>query len=180
MAGITQDGIALGDPAAPATLVEFADLQCPFCGVYGRDVLPTLLDRYVRPGKLRLELHVLTFLGEDSVRAGRVAAGAAAQDRLWSFTDAFYANQGEENSGYVTDEFLRSTTAAAGVDLDAALADEGAPGVLERARAEAERLAVQGTPAFFLRHGDGELEPLEFDDMTPQAFVSALGAALTA
>src|SRR5690606_602302 len=92
-AGVPQDGIALGAPAAPFTLIEFADLQCPFCAVYARDVLPTIIDRYVRPGKLRLELNLLTFLGEDSIRAGRVAAAAAQQDRLWTFTDAFFAEQ---------------------------------------------------------------------------------------
>ena len=160
LTGIAQDGIALGDPAAPATLVEFADLQCPFCGVYGRDVLPAVVDRYVRTGKLRLELHVLAFLGEDSVRAGQVAAGAASQDRLWAFAEAFYADQGEENSGYVTDEFLRSTTANAGVDLAARAQDDtDAAGVLERAQAEAERLGVQGTPSFFLRRNRRRARP---------------------
>jgi protein-disulfide isomerase len=180
LAGLQQDGISVGDPDAPATLVEFADLQCPFCGVYGREVLPTALDRYVRSGKLRLELHVLTFLGEDSVRAGQVAAGAASQDRLWSFAEAFYARQGEENSGYVTDAFLRSATAAAGVDLAAAQHDPDAVGVLARAQAEADRLGVKGTPAFFLRRGDSGLEPAEFGDMTSASFSAALDEALAA
>src|SRR5690349_2453782 len=49
-AGLAQDGIGLGKPSAPVTLVEFADLQCPFCGDYARDVLPAVLDQYVRPG----------------------------------------------------------------------------------------------------------------------------------
>jgi protein-disulfide isomerase len=29
-AGIPEQGLTLGDPTAPATLVEFADPQCPF------------------------------------------------------------------------------------------------------------------------------------------------------
>jgi Thioredoxin len=82
--GIPQDGITLGSPKARAVLTEFADLQCPYCAAYARDVLPTVVERYVRTGRLRLELQVLTFLGEDSVRSGAMAAAAAQQDRLWT------------------------------------------------------------------------------------------------
>ena len=182
-AGIDQDGIALGSPKAPATLVEFADLQCPFCGVYARDVLPSVVERYVRLGQLRLESHVLAFLGEDSVRAGRMAAAAALQDRLWHFTDAFYAQQGEENTGYVTEEFLSQMATAAGADLEAARSardDPAAARVLRDAQATAERLGVQGTPAFFVRRGDGDLRPVEVNELTPDAFAAALDATLAA
>ena len=57
-------------------------------------MLPAVVDRYVRTGRLRLELQLLAFLGEDSVRGGRMAAAAAGQNRLWPFVDAFYRNQG--------------------------------------------------------------------------------------
>ena len=57
--GIPQSGIALGSPKAPVTMVEFADLQCPFCAQYERDVFPTILDRYVRTGKVKLAVRTL-------------------------------------------------------------------------------------------------------------------------
>ena len=180
--GVPQDGIALGSADAPVTLVEFADLQCPWCAAYARDVLPTLVDRYVRPGKMRLELHLRTFLGEDSRRGAQVAAAAARQDRMWPFVDAFYRNQGEENSGYATDDFLRGLAeGTAGLDVERAFADRDDPAT-QRSLAQAEQLAAklgsESTPAFYLRRGDGPLEPLEPSDMTPEAFTAALDDAL--
>jgi protein-disulfide isomerase len=67
--GIPQQGIALGDPRAPVTLTEFADLQCPFCRQYTEAVLPTLVKRYVRTGKVRMIFQALAFIGPDSARA---------------------------------------------------------------------------------------------------------------
>jgi hypothetical protein len=38
--GIPQQGTQLGDPKSPLVLTEFADLQCPFCKQYTRNVRP--------------------------------------------------------------------------------------------------------------------------------------------
>ena len=180
-AGIPQDGTALGAPSAPATLTEFADLQCPFCADYARDVLPAVVDRYVRTGRLRLELRVLAFLGDDSVRAGRMAAAAASQDRLWPFVDAFYRSQGPENSGYADDAFLRRVGTAAGLDVATALREREAPRSsvwLTAAQRDAGRFRVQGTPAFSLRVGEGRPIPVRPTRLTPEGFAAALDAAL--
>jgi len=172
-AGIPQQGIAVGDPAAPVTVVEFVDLQCPFCAQFARAELPELVRRYVRTGKARLELRVLTFLGEDSLRAGRVAAAAAEQDRGWQFADLFFANQGQENSGYATDEFLREVAEGVdGLDADRALADAQQPAAtaqLRRAAAAAETLGVSSTPTFFASRRGGTLEQLQLGELTADA-----------
>ncbi len=54
------------------------------------------------------------------VDAAKAALAASEQGRYWQFIETFYANQGTENSGYVTDEFLTNVAKAAGVkDIDA-------------------------------------------------------------
>ena len=72
----------------------------------------------LRPhGEGRLAVRTLHFIGPDSERAARVAAGAEQQGRLLPLPRrVFYAQQGTENTGYVTDAFLRRVAAAAGVD----------------------------------------------------------------
>jgi protein-disulfide isomerase len=180
-AGIPQDDTALGAPDAPATLTEFADLQCPFCADYARDVLPAIVDRYVRTGRLRLELRVLAFLGNDSVRGGRMAAAAASQDRLWPFVDGFYRRQGAENSGYADDAFLQRVGDEAGLDVAGALRDRDAPAAsawLTSAQRHADRLRIEGTPAFSLRVGNGKPIAVQPRELTPESFAAALDAAL--
>ncbi len=172
-AGIPQRGIALGDPDAPVTVVEFVDLQCPFCAQFAREQLPELVRRYVRTGEARLELRVLTFLGDDSLRAGRVAAAAAEQNRGWQFADLFFANQGRENSGYATDEFLREVAEGVdGLDADEALATAERPAAtaqLRRAAAAAETLGVSSTPTFVAGPTGGRLEALRIAELTAAA-----------
>src|ERR687883_808991 len=112
--GIPQSGLSLGSPKAPVTIVEFADLQCPFCAEYHHNVFPAILDRYVRTGKVRLELRLLRFIGPDSDRLARTALAASRQNRMWQFVGLAYARQGRENSGYATDSFINGLVADAG------------------------------------------------------------------
>ncbi|MGH2945966.1 MAG: DsbA family protein [Solirubrobacteraceae bacterium] len=182
LAGIPQDGVSLGSPRAPVTLVEFADLQCPFCAQYARDALPRLVDRYVRPGRVRMQLRLLSFIGPDSERAARVADAAALQDRLWAFSELFLRNQGAENSGYATEEFLRRLARATpGLRPRAALAERDSTRVdrlLARASQQALRLGVDSTPSFYLIRSGRPPQRLEVSALTAEAFSRALDRAL--
>jgi protein-disulfide isomerase len=177
-AGIPQGGMALGAPSAPVTLVEFGDLQCPFCQRYALRVLPALLDRYVRPGRVRLEFRAVALLGPDSARAARAAMGAAEQDRLWQFIDLFYVNQGRENTGYVTDRFLRSIARGVrGLDPVRALRSSGGPSVttqLAENLALARRWAIPGTPTFLVGPTGGRMSRLVLPTHDPRPFAQVL------
>src|SRR3954469_18725569 len=87
-AGVPQHGAALGRPSAPVTLVEYADLQCPYCGEWARTTLPVVVSDYVRTGRLRIVFRGLAFVGPDSDRALTAAVAAGRQDRLWDVVDA--------------------------------------------------------------------------------------------
>ncbi len=167
--GIPQSGVTLGSPDAPVTMVEFADLQCPFCAEYSRDVLPTLIDRYVRTGKVQLQLRLLRFLGPDSDRLARVAVAAAAQDRMWQFVELAYQRQGRENSGYATDAFINSLAADAG--LHKADAGAAAEQQVRDAEQSARTLGIDSTPSFLIGRTGGPLKRFQPSDLTPGAFV---------
>jgi protein-disulfide isomerase len=173
--GIPQRGLELGNPNAPVTMVEVADLKCPVCDAYMRSAFPTLVDRYVRTGKVKMVMQLQTFVGEssapgDSERAARMALAAGQQNKLWNFADVFYLNQQDENTSYATDGFLTSVGAAVpGLDTRRALANRASPAVskqLQQADALFNKYGFTGTPSFLLGK-NGQLSPLSpasFDD----------------
>ncbi|GAC1437171.1 MAG: hypothetical protein NVSMB51_10330 [Solirubrobacteraceae bacterium] len=181
--GIPQRGITLGKPGAPVTLVEFADLQCPYCREYTLNTLPTLIARYVRTGKVQMLFRNLTFLGPGSLSAGRYAAAAAEQNRLWDFIDLFYANQGTENSGYVDGPFLQRIAAGAGLDVSGAVRAAARPAAqapLSAAAALARQAGIDSTPSFLVGRTGGSLHRFDPANLTPADFTPAIDALLKA
>jgi protein-disulfide isomerase len=180
--GISQHGVTLGDPEAPATLIEFADLQCPFCAQFATQALPTVIDEYVRDGRLKLQLRLLAFLGPDSERGAEVAAAATLQDRLWPFSELFFENQGPENSGYATYRFLSGLARETpGLDVARVSEDIDSPPanrLVRQAARQAEELGVDGTPSFFLVRGGEAPRPLELSSLDADSFTLALDEAL--
>jgi len=177
-ADIPQSGNLLGDAKAPAVMVEFADLQCPFCAQYSGDVLPDVVNRYVRPGDVRLELDLISRIGPDSERGARAAVAAGLQDKMWQFADLFYGNQGTENSGYVDDGFIRDVAEQVpGLDADRVLADMDSAAVdrrLARSEQRAQRLGVAATPTFYAARRDGVLQRVEVQSLEIAPFADVL------
>jgi protein-disulfide isomerase len=180
--GVPQDGIALGSPDAPVTLVEYADLQCPFCAQWARDTFPTIVDEYVRSGRVRIVLRGLSFLGPDSETALRAALAAGEQDRLWDVAHGLFLRQGPENSGWVTEDVLRSF-AHAGLDTDQMLGRTQSAWVesqLAAARSAASAARVPGTPFFQAGRTGAAMKRLDVDGLNPESFRRVLDHLLAA
>ena len=159
--GIPQDGVRLGRADAPIRIVELADLQCPFCAEASATTVRKVIDGAVRDGRARIELRDLAFLGPDSTRLAQAAAAAGLQDRYWQAAEVLFARQGQENSGYATDAFLRDALATVeGLDVDRALQDRSSAEVqqvLGQAQSIARQAEAQSTPTFLVSERGGPL-----------------------
>jgi protein-disulfide isomerase len=179
--GIPQNGAILGDPGARVTLIEYADLQCPGCRQYALSTFPGIVERYIRPGKVKSEFRGFPFLGDDSHKAQRFVSAAGLQDRLWNLQEALYRNQGAENSGWVTDDLIRELAGEIpGLDVDRLFADAESDEVAQLvedgvARASADN--VPGTPTFFIAIAGEEPYMLQ-SGLTAEQMHAALDDAL--
>jgi protein-disulfide isomerase len=180
--GIPQKGIVLGRPDAPVTLVEYADLQCPYCAQWARDAFPALVDEYVRTGLVRIVFRGLAFIGPDSDKALRAALAAGEQGRLWDVVHGLFAHQGSENAGWVTDALLRGV-GGAGLDRERMLASATSAWVeqeLQAARTAATAAEVSGTPFFQAGPTGGSLTRVHADSLGPGPFRRELDRLLAA
>lgn len=181
-AGIPQQGTALGSPNAPFTLVEYADLQCPYCAQWARDALPTVVERYVKTGKLRVVFNGMAFVGPDSHTALLTAIAAGREHHLWDIVHGLYVAQGAENTGWVTDPLIAQIAAGVpGLDGSKLLEARSAGWVeaeLARATASAEAAGVRSTPSFQLGPTGGPFHIVQVDSLGPEGIGPAIDSAL--
>jgi protein-disulfide isomerase len=162
---LEQAGNTVGDPNAKVTIYEFGDLQCPACKEFSESVIPELLaaEGPVGAGEAQLAFENFVIIGDESVDAAKAALAAGEQGRMWQYVEIFYANQGIENSGYVTDDFLTAVADAAGVeDIDAwneARQDPKWDAELQRITQQAANDKLTGTPSVVVE-GPGGREVL--------------------
>jgi len=155
LSGIPQNATVLGDPKAPVKLYEYGDLQCPVCKEYSEKILPKIIENQVKKGEVSITYRDFIIIGPQSIPAGEAAAAAGAQGKGWSFIETWYRNQGEENSGYATDEFIESMAKYVGVPDFAKWKEEWSgkkyKKQIEDTTQQAEKLGFTGTPSFSIK-----------------------------
>ncbi len=98
------DPLAIGDVDAPVVLVEWLDVRCPFCALFSRQTLPTLIDDYIDAGLVRYEVHPVEFFGDQSGAAAVAVHAAGAQGMAMEYLSALYAAAPERGHPDLTRE----------------------------------------------------------------------------
>lgn len=159
---VPQDGATLGSADAPVEVVEYADMQCPFCATAAGQLVPQVIRDHVRGGDVKLTFRAIAFIGADSERGALGMEAAEAQDRTWNLAETLFARQGEEESGWLSEDVLGQAAVDAGLDA-ARFAEDFQSDAVGRAlfanQDAAETDGVTGTP-YFVITGPGGREVL--------------------
>lgn len=149
----------LGRADAPVVIIEFSDLQCPYCRRFDQQTLPWLRREYIDTGKVRYESrdYPLEFHAQ-AMAAALLARCAAREGKFWELREAVYGVQGA-----LATDGLELATKAVGLspELRARCAGDDAA-TTQAIRAEtaaAQAIGVRGTPSFLVgRVVNGKIE----------------------
>ena len=147
---------ALGADDAPVTVVEFTDLQCPYCARGAATVEEVLAQRR---GDVRVVSLPFPLGFHEWARPAAIASECLADqpDVYWAVRDDLYENQGAVTTANVLDRIAAVVAAEGGAgDWRACATDESsaayraAASTVDQSVAAAEQLGVTGTPAYFV------------------------------
>jgi protein-disulfide isomerase len=145
--------IALGDPKAPVTIIEYASMTCPHCAHFSETTFPELKTKYIDTGKVYYMLR--EFPLDQLAEAGFMLARCAGTvpDKYYALIETLFASQRE----WVVQrplQPLKSMMKQAGLSdeaFDACLANQPMQAAIEKIRSDAsQKFGVQSTPTFFI------------------------------
>jgi protein-disulfide isomerase len=183
--GIPQHGLYLGSDLAPVQMVMFIDLQCPICQNYEVNDLPTIVRKYIRTGKVRLYIRPWAFIGPDSYKARDAMIAASFQNKAFQFAGVLYDNQGEENTGWVTDQALAQIASSVqGLKIEQWWEARNSAQVKKieaQVDADVQANGVNGTPTIFVGKSGTKPKNVSAPGTAPtlQQTESAIQAALS-
>ena len=150
----TANGSAISfDNGAATTIDVWEDPQCPVCKLFA-DANGSYLESLVREKKANVRYHVLSFLGDESVRAANASFCAAEEGQFLDFHKAMYAVQSPlENSGFWSNETLVNMGKKIGITSSTFenCVTKGSKVDLVQANYDSmSKFGVQGTPTVFI------------------------------
>lgn len=150
-----------GDSAAPITVYEASDFQCPFCRRFWEETLPHLEREYIAAGKLRLIFvnFPIPSLHPNATAAHEFAMCAARQNRFWAAHDVLFRYQEHWARLQDPSAFFRSLGDSVGADrarLERCFATGEMRQLILSEAAAAYRAGIQSTPSFVI---EGALLP---------------------
>src|SRR6185295_12416732 len=113
--GVRQSSHVRGSDTAPITIEEWADFQCPACGMFARATEPQVVTTYVSRGQVKIVYRHFAFLGPESQWAAEASECADEEGKFWEFHDRLFASQAGENRGTFSKDNLKRIGEALGL-----------------------------------------------------------------
>lgn len=90
---LVDDDAVRGDPNAPVTIVEWSDYECPFCGRFYAETLPSIMQQYIDTGKVKLVYRdfPLSFHPQ-AQKAAEAAECAGEQGKYYEMHDKLFGS----------------------------------------------------------------------------------------
>jgi protein-disulfide isomerase len=152
-----RDGLTIGDPNAPVSIVEYGDYQCPFCAQASDEGFRPMLDQYINTGQVHFTYVPMSFLGDESKDAAEAALCANDQGKFWEMHETIYANHSGENQGAYSRSRLNTMAENIGLTMDQfnACMDSGQhEGEVANYANVATQAGVTSTPTFVINNGE--------------------------
>jgi protein-disulfide isomerase len=182
--GIPQNGLVLGNPKAKVKMQMFIDVQCPICQDYEVNHLPSVVNKYIKTGKVQLDLKPWAFIGDQSFTGRLGLIAAADQNKAFEYSKVLYDNQppNSESTGYLTGRWM-AQIAASVTGLNLAQWRDDTNGSAAKATAtDVDKLAKQinatGTPYILVGPTNGKLQVASGATYDPSGVDQALAAAV--
>jgi protein-disulfide isomerase len=151
----------LGSPNATVTVEEFADFQCPTCGVK-HPLMKEIVSTYGSRIKFIFRNYPLSIPAHDKAYAAAVAAEAAGiQGRFWEMQNLLFTNQQAWSSNPDYGKIWEGYANQLGLDVEKYKNDVAGLGAKSRVDADLKRgraLNVSSTPSVYV---NGMLVPFE-------------------
>ena len=165
------------DNGAVTVIDVWEDPQCPVCKLF-EDANGDYIESLIREKKATVRYHVLSFLGDESVRAANASFCAADEGQYLDFHHALYAVQSPlENSGFWSNETLVNIGKKIGI-TSKSFSDcvtKGSKVEIVKANYDSmSKFGVQGTPTVFINGKKWERTQNEF---SLEEFKAAVEAA---
>lgn len=145
-----------GNEDAAVTIVEFSDIECPFCARF-HDTMKQIVDAYGDDVRWVYRHFPLTSIHPNAVTAANASECAAEQGKFWEFTDLAFANQA---SGLSTTA-LRGFAQQAGLNLsnyDDCLSERRYQDKVNADARNAQETGGRGTPHSIVIGPNGETQ----------------------
>ena len=158
------------NPGAPVKIDIWEDPQCPICRLF-EESNGEYIEELIRAKKATVVYHVLSFLGDESIRAANAAMCSADEGHYLDFHKALYIVQPAlENSGFFSSENLIKIGDYVGLKSKSFIdcVNNGGKADLVKAHADSmDKYKITGTPTVFINdklwvRKSNAFDPVEF------------------